>query len=751
MGEFDVTVVAVSWELASNPIQSCSSAERGFGPRHERGGSDHTWPMVLYQALGPVEVLDDDGPLSLGGSNQRRLIAVLLAQLGQEVTVWRLADSLWLTRAPASAHHAVQTVVSRTRRALGESREEIVTTSEGYRLVTQNCDIVRFEALLNRAKATAPNDSIDLLEEALALWKGEAFGVLSEIEVVRVEAIRLNELRLLAMEDRFQLLVDGGRHKGVVPELEAFVALEPMRERARGFLMQALYWSGRQPEALAVFADYRNLLGEGLGLEPSAALKDLEESIVLDSLEEPGDAAGHGVRFHGRVGADIAAGPEATALESLGWDRLWDHDHEGSVEARQHAYVRLLQGGDRVAAARLAIWLGVNAAVRLKNPVAFGWLSRAQQLLEGEPPGPSHGLLAALIGMVEILGGDVDAAMEHGTSAQQIGVESGDRDVEALGKTVRGWAMVRLGDTKAGMGLMDAAMASAIAGELGAYVSALVYCRTLCACIDLMDYGRAAEWTEEIMRVRDSGGMSDLPGDCRTHRLSIFLFRGDWAEGEREAVAACAETETFDLTHLALAKALRGEILVRRGDLDAGEVELLEAQAMGASPYPALAQIELARGAPAAAAKMIKDAAAEVGHDPLPHARLLPAVVEIALADHDEETAHAAAATMSEIADRFGTSALQAAARHAEGLVRLGRGEYGLAVRTLRNAWRRWDRIGSRYDAAKARLALARALSGSGRYRDSEVEATAARAGFAELGASLDVARADDFLTTEEA
>lgn len=243
--------------------------------------------------------------------------------------------------------------------------------------------------------------------------------------------------------------------------------------------------------------------------------------------------------------------------------------------------------------------------------------------------------------------------------------------------------------------------------------------------------------------------MADLPGDCRTHRLSVLLLKGDWADGEREAAVACAETEAFDLTHLALARALQGEILLRRGDLDAAESELTEAQRMGASPYPALALVRLARGDGRSAAKMIGDAAAEVAHDPLPHARLLPALVEISLANGDTAAAGTAATALSATASSFGTSALHAVARHAEGLVQLAIDEPGRAVRTFRAAWRLWNQVGSPYNAAIARMALAKALSASGRDRDAAVEAGAAREALAALGATLDMRAADDFLAQQ--
>ncbi len=312
-------------------------------------------------------------------------------------------------------------------------------------------------------------------------------------------------------------------------------------------------------------------------------------------------------------------GSTTATLEQQGRDRLWELDHAGSVGARRQAYVQILRSGDRSGAARVAIWLGVNAALRLKNSVAFGWFGRANQLLEGVPVGPSHGLLLALTALVEILGGHPGEALEHAETAYEIGIGAGDFGVEALDKAMRGWAMVRLGDVKTGMALMDEAMASAVAGELCEYVAALVYFRTLCACLDLMDYQRATEWTDEIANVRDAGGPSDLPGDCRTHRVTVMLMKGDWTAGEREALIACSETESFDMTHLGIARSLLGEIMLRRGDLDEAESQLAAAQELGASPYPGLALLRLARGDGS-------ESVAEVSHDPLARGSTSPRV-----------------------------------------------------------------------------------------------------------------------------
>jgi DNA-binding SARP family transcriptional activator len=160
--------------------------------------------------------------------------------------------------------------------------------------------------------------AFDLLDEALELWRGPAFDALAELDAIRIEAIRLDQLRLNTNEDRFQLLPDLGRLAAAIPELEAFVAVQPMRERARALLMQALYWAGRQSDALAAYVDYRSLMGDGMGLEPSPQLKKLEESIVFETLDQRPPAIQGRARLFGRQGRRVAAGPTVATLEQEG-------------------------------------------------------------------------------------------------------------------------------------------------------------------------------------------------------------------------------------------------------------------------------------------------------------------------------------------------------------------------------------------------------------------------------------------------
>ena len=126
---------------------------------------------------------------------------------------------------------------------------------------------------------TAPPSCLAL---ALACWHGEAVAGFAGEPWALPEAVRLTELRLVTEEERIELLLDAGHHAGLVPELEALVGANPLRERLRGQLMIALYRSGRQAEALRSAQELRRHLGEHLGLEPSSELRQLEAAIAVD-------------------------------------------------------------------------------------------------------------------------------------------------------------------------------------------------------------------------------------------------------------------------------------------------------------------------------------------------------------------------------------------------------------------------------------------------------------------------------------
>jgi predicted ATPase/DNA-binding SARP family transcriptional activator len=225
-------------------------------------------------------LLDGQRQLALGGGRQRSLLLALLLHANEVVSNDRLIETLWGERPPASAPKLVQGFVSTLRRVLGDGRLE--TQAPGYRLRVEmgELDVDRFEALVAEARAAPPERATELLEEALSLWRGPPLPELGYADIAQPELARLEALRQVALEQRLEAELALGRHREGVPELERLVAAEPLRERLRCQLMLALYRSGRQADALAVYADARRTLVDELGIEPGPALKALERQIL---------------------------------------------------------------------------------------------------------------------------------------------------------------------------------------------------------------------------------------------------------------------------------------------------------------------------------------------------------------------------------------------------------------------------------------------------------------------------------------
>ena len=240
--------------------------------------------MLAFRILGPLEVLDDDRPVRLGGAKQRATLAILLLNANRVVGVERLADDLYAGAPPVTAVTQVQRQVSELRKVLGAAAIE--TRSPGYvlRVEPEQLDLDRFERAtydadlaLERGEAQA---AADLLDRGLALWRGAPLADLAYESFARTAIERLDELRLVALEQRFETELALGRHLAVLSDLEALVWEHPLRERLRGQLMLALYRAGRQAEALDVYRKTRELLVGELGIEPSRSLQELERRIL---------------------------------------------------------------------------------------------------------------------------------------------------------------------------------------------------------------------------------------------------------------------------------------------------------------------------------------------------------------------------------------------------------------------------------------------------------------------------------------
>jgi WD40 repeat protein/DNA-binding SARP family transcriptional activator len=266
-----------------------------------------------FRILGPLAVLADGEPVSIGGPKQRALLALLLLSSNRVVSRDRLVGELFADLSPNSADHALRNQISRLRKVLGATGVDpprVVAQPPGYLLRVEpgELDLEEFEGLFAEGREALaggrPTAAARALEAAEALWSGPALADLEPEGFAGVEAERLEELRLAAVEQRIDADLALGRHLGLVSELEALTLDYPYRERFRAQLMLALYRCGRQAEGLEVYRQTRTLLTEELGLAPSAELQELERAILVQEpkLQAPtGDSGAPMVASHEAV------------------------------------------------------------------------------------------------------------------------------------------------------------------------------------------------------------------------------------------------------------------------------------------------------------------------------------------------------------------------------------------------------------------------------------------------------------------
>ncbi len=231
-----------------------------------------------FLVLGPLSVRDEGRELDLGSGRQRALLALLVLHAGETLSLDRICDALWGERPPASAAKVVQGYVSQLRRALPP--DTIRTRGSGYALGVAASDAAEFERLVDAARDQDATGAAATLRAALALWRGPPYADVEYEPWAQAEIARLEELRLVALEERLDAELRLGEAARLVPELEALAREHPLRERLRALQMLALYRSGRQAEALDAFRDARRRLVDELGLEPGPELQELQRQIL---------------------------------------------------------------------------------------------------------------------------------------------------------------------------------------------------------------------------------------------------------------------------------------------------------------------------------------------------------------------------------------------------------------------------------------------------------------------------------------
>jgi DNA-binding SARP family transcriptional activator len=272
--------------------------------------------MIEFAILGSLEARADGEPIALGGPKQRALLALLLLEAGRVVSLDRLVDALWDGEPPATAVASLQNFVAQLRKALGP--EVIETRPPGYvvALEPRQLDAARVRSLVDEARASEPVRRAELLDAALALWRGEPLDEFRYEAFARDEIARLEDFRLSLLEERAEAKLAIGEHADLVTDLEVLVRANPLRERLRAQLMLALYRSGRQAEALEVYREGRETLVEELGIEPSPLLHSVHASILRHETFAVSRGAIPEVEHFEEVAAAILAGKVTVVVGS---------------------------------------------------------------------------------------------------------------------------------------------------------------------------------------------------------------------------------------------------------------------------------------------------------------------------------------------------------------------------------------------------------------------------------------------------
>src|SRR3954471_6394482 len=356
-------------------------------------------PDVEIRVLGPLEVARQAAQVQLGGRKQRTVLALLAAEVGKRVSVDALIDGVWGEEPTAGARSTLQTYVSNLRGAIGDV---IVRDDGGYRLATdpQQVDAVQFEQGVAHATDLVeknPTEASQRLRAALALWRGNPYADLAGSFPLEIEARRLEELRLRAVEARIESELALGHHADLIAELEVRCEEFPVYERFRAQHMLALYRCGRQAEALRAYQKTRAYLAEELGLEPSPQLHELERRILEHdkSLLLEAEPQVQTVSF---LLTDVE---DSTVLWELHTKAMRaavaEHDRVvfGAVEAADGRVVKRVGDGVDIAFA------DVGAAV-----AAAGEIQRELAAMRWDETGPLAVRMAVDVGEVEARGGD---------------------------------------------------------------------------------------------------------------------------------------------------------------------------------------------------------------------------------------------------------------------------------------------------------------------------------------------------------
>ncbi len=332
---------------------------------------------MLVRLLGPVDVVVNGELRPVHGLRRKAVLAALALRYGEVVSVDWLVEVVWGASAPSTSRNTLQSHVSYLRGVLG-NKNAIFAQPPGYLLdLNYGTDVRHAERLLRQARqSTDPPQNVRDLTTALSLWRGQALGDVTGQPWLDEQAERLDVLRVELTRALYEARMSAGEHRALVPELEQLAAEHPLDEQIQAQLMLALYRSGRQADALAVYQRIRHDLTENLGVDPSQALRDLEVAILR---QDPAiDRLAHSGGFSRRwarppVPAQLPSAPAFAGrhAELASLNALMPGTAGGSETTADSAAIAVLSGTPGVGKTALAVYWAHRASPQFPDGQLF--------------------------------------------------------------------------------------------------------------------------------------------------------------------------------------------------------------------------------------------------------------------------------------------------------------------------------------------------------------------------------------------